>query len=82
MVKVIICPWPKVTRISKFKLVSLRNCLVMWNEISYESLWVNWNKNSFRLYIKFQVPGSSDCLLLTQTKEVTDRSGIALPMFY
>ena len=35
------------------------------------------------LYIKFQVPGSSGSLVLTQTKGVMDRlTGITLPMFY
>ena len=29
----------------------------------------------FMLYIKFQAPGSSGSLVLTQTKEVTDRLG-------
>ena len=72
---------PKITRISKLKLVFLKNCLVIWNEISYESLWLNWNENSFRLYIKFQLSGSSHSILLMQTIEVTDRSGIVCRCF-
>ena len=33
------------------------------------------------LYIKFQVPGSSGCLVLIQTKGVTESKSITLPMF-
>ena len=47
-VKVIIWPWPKVTQISELKLVSLWNYWVIWNQISYESLWLNGNKNLYK----------------------------------
>ena len=47
-VKVIIWPWPKVTQISKLKLVFLGNLLVIWNQIPYESLWVNANENLYK----------------------------------
>ena len=43
-VKVIVWPWPKVTQISKLKLVFCRNYWVIWNQISYESLWLNGNE--------------------------------------
>ena len=41
------CPWAKVTQISKFKLVFLRNLWVIWNQISYESSWEKWNEDLF-----------------------------------
>ena len=47
-VKVIIWPWPKVTEISKLKRVSLGNNWVIWNQISYESLWENGNENLYK----------------------------------
>ena len=47
-VKVIIWPWPKVTQISKLKLVFLGNYIVIWNKISFESLWVNGNENLYK----------------------------------
>ena len=44
----VIWPWPKVTQISKLKLVFLGNYLVIWNKISFESLWVNGNENLYK----------------------------------
>ena len=46
-VKVIIWPWPKVTEV-KIKLVFLGNCRVIWNQILYESLWMNVNENLYK----------------------------------
>ena len=43
-VKVILWPWPKVTQISKLKLVFHRNSWAIWNQGSYESLNENGNE--------------------------------------
>ena len=47
MVKVILLPWSKVTQISKFKLVFLKNSWAIWNQSSYESLKENRNENKY-----------------------------------
>ena len=41
-------PWRKVTKISKLKLVFLRNSQVIWKQSLYESLWVNGNENLYK----------------------------------
>ena len=47
-VKVILWPWSKVTQISKFKLVFLKNSWAIWNQSSYESLKENRNENKYK----------------------------------
>ena len=47
-VKVILWPSSKVTKISKLKLVFLKNSWVIWNQSSYESLKGNRNENKFK----------------------------------
>ena len=47
-VKVIIWPWSKVTQISMFKFVFLKNSLAIWNQSSYESLRENRNENKYK----------------------------------
>ena len=47
-VKVSLWPWSKVTQISKFKLVFLRNNCVIWNQSSYKSLRENGNENLYK----------------------------------
>ena len=46
-VKVILWPWSKITQISKFKLVFLKNSWAIWNQSSYESLKENRNENIY-----------------------------------
>ena len=47
-VKVILWPWSKVTQISEWKLVFLKNSLAIWNQSSYESLKENRNENKYK----------------------------------
>ena len=47
-VKVILWPWSKVTQISKFKHVFLKNSWAIWNQSSYERVKENRNENKYK----------------------------------
>ena len=44
----VLWPWSKVTQISKFKHVFLKNSWAIWNQSSYESLKENRNENKYK----------------------------------